>query len=53
MIVMLLLSGCATTVGSKAAVCSIERPELQLDGISDANLIELDLFAERFARACS
>lgn len=50
---MLLLTGCAATVGSSVdAVCAIPAPRLDPDGISTENLIKLDLFAERFTRAC-
>jgi hypothetical protein len=53
LIATLLLSACAGTVGSKDAVCSIPAPQLDPEGISTENLMELDLFSERLTRACS
>lgn len=49
---MLLLTACAETVGQADAICSIPSPRLDPSGISTENLTKLDLFAERFTRAC-
>ncbi|NRP35213.1 MULTISPECIES: hypothetical protein [Pseudomonadota] len=52
LIAMLLLSACDLVVGSDSAICEIPRPNLDASGISTENLIELDLFVERFESAC-
>lgn len=50
---MMLLTACAGTGGSSVdAVCSIPPPKLEEEGLSDHNILELDLFAERYTRAC-
>jgi hypothetical protein len=49
---VLLLTGCVKTVGSADAICSIPKPQLDLESISTENLLELDLYAERLRAAC-
>lgn len=52
---MLLLSACATTIGSADAICAIDPPTFtvsELEALSDRTLDELDVFAEQLARAC-
>ena len=49
---MLLLSACAVTDGSAKALCSIPRPSLDAEGISEMNAEELDLFVARYEGVC-
>jgi hypothetical protein len=51
----LLLTGCAATVSSEKAICSINLPtftESELISLSDNTLNNLDVFVEKFRRAC-
>jgi hypothetical protein len=52
LIVMLLLSGCVGTTNSAEAICSIPLPTVSLQD-TDQTIIEVDLFSERFRRACN
>lgn len=50
---MLLLSGCVVTGGSAEAICSIPKPQLDGSTLTEYNLLQLDLYAERLRAACS
>lgn len=55
-LVMLLLSGCATTVSSAKAICEIEKPtitENEARSLSDRSLFSLDRFFAEFDAGCS
>ena len=49
---LLLLSACGQMDGSAEAICSIPPAVLDEEGLSPANALQLDLFVERFVRAC-
>lgn len=50
---MLLLSGCVVTGGSADAICAIPAPQLEASGLTEHNILELDLYAERVRAACA
>ena len=52
LIAMLLLSGCVTTTNSANAICSIPLPKVSTEDTTET-LIAVDLFSERFRRACN
>lgn len=49
---MLLLSGCVTTTNSAEAICSIPLPKVSTEDTTET-IIDVDLFSERFRRACN